>query len=189
MNKKPLKDCDLIAISQEEECSEISLEHLYNLCTILDELDNSQEKLEKNAFDAINSSDKSLNLVRKSIATADAIIHIIRQLYELILISSEKLKELDEVSAAVEANESTCEADNYMNEAQMIVKDSINSMKLIIEQAIEQNTQKGNVSDLISQLGLAAECASEHTHNIEDEIVYQRTIVDEVKLILQDIVH
>ena len=34
---------------------------------IMIELDDSQEMLEKNAFDVINSSDTSLNLVRDSI--------------------------------------------------------------------------------------------------------------------------
>ena len=33
-----------------------------NLADILNGLDDSQEKLEKNAFDVINSSDTSLNL-------------------------------------------------------------------------------------------------------------------------------
>ena len=38
-----------------------------NLTNILNGLDDSQEKLEKDAFDVINSSDTSLNLVRESI--------------------------------------------------------------------------------------------------------------------------
>ena len=40
-----------------------------NLTNILNGLDDSQEKLEKDAFDVINSSDTSLNLVRESIGS------------------------------------------------------------------------------------------------------------------------
>lgn len=36
-----------------------------NLADILNGLDDSQERLEKNAFDVINSSDTSLNLVKE----------------------------------------------------------------------------------------------------------------------------
>ena len=42
-------------------------EMIKNLTNILEGLDNSQEQLEKNAFDVINSSDTSLNLVKESI--------------------------------------------------------------------------------------------------------------------------
>ena len=38
-----------------------------NLTNILNGLDDSQEKLEKDAFDVINSSDTSLNLVKKHV--------------------------------------------------------------------------------------------------------------------------
>ena len=45
-------------------------ENLVNeLCTILSGLDDSQEQLEKDAFDVINSSDTSLNLVKESIGS------------------------------------------------------------------------------------------------------------------------
>ena len=37
-----------------------------NLTNILNGLDDSQEKLEKDAFDVINSSDTSLNLVKET---------------------------------------------------------------------------------------------------------------------------
>ena len=42
-----------------------------NLTNILNGLDDSQEKLEKDAFDVINSSDTSLNLVRESIGSVE----------------------------------------------------------------------------------------------------------------------
>ena len=45
-----------------------------NLTNILNGLDDSQEKLEKDAFDVINSSDTSLNLVRESIGSVEEIL-------------------------------------------------------------------------------------------------------------------
>ena len=48
-----------------------------NLTNILNGLDDSQEKLEKDAFDVINSSDTSLNLVRESIGSVEEILKMI----------------------------------------------------------------------------------------------------------------
>ena len=48
-----------------------------NLANILNGLDDSQEKLEKDAFDVINSSDTSLNLVRESIGSVEEILKMI----------------------------------------------------------------------------------------------------------------
>ena len=47
-----------------------------NLTEILKGLDGSQEKLEKNAFDVINSSDTSLNLVKESIGSVEQILKL-----------------------------------------------------------------------------------------------------------------
>ena len=53
-----------------------------NLTEILKGLDGSQEKLEKNAFDVINSSDTSLNLVKESIGSVEQILKMIDSLNE-----------------------------------------------------------------------------------------------------------
>lgn len=45
-----------------------------DLSGILDGLDSSQEQLEKDAFDVINSSDTSLNLVKESISSVEEIL-------------------------------------------------------------------------------------------------------------------
>ena len=54
-----------------------------NLTNILNGLDDSQEKLEKDAFDVINSSDTSLNLVRESIGSVEEILKMIDTLMQL----------------------------------------------------------------------------------------------------------
>ena len=47
------------------------------LGTILEGLDESQDRLEKDAFDVINSSDTSLNMVRDSIGSVEEILKMI----------------------------------------------------------------------------------------------------------------
>ena len=48
-----------------------------DLTDILNGLDESQEKLEKDAFDVINSSDTSLNLVKESMSSVEQILGLI----------------------------------------------------------------------------------------------------------------
>ena len=55
-----------------------------NLTNILNGLDDSQEKLEKDAFDVINSSDTSLNLVRESIGSVEEILNMIDTLNAVV---------------------------------------------------------------------------------------------------------
>ena len=65
-----------------------------NLTNILNGLDDSQEKLEKDAFDVINSSDTSLNLVRESIGSVEEILKMIDTLNAVVEESSEKIEKL-----------------------------------------------------------------------------------------------
>lgn len=73
-----------------------------NLTNILNGLDDSQEKLEKNAFDVINSSDTSLNLVKESIAGVEEILTLIDTLNKVVEESSERIQELEELSKKIE---------------------------------------------------------------------------------------
>lgn len=74
-----------------------------NLTSILNGLDESQEKLEKDAFDVINSSDTSLNLVRESIGSIGEILEMIEKLNQVVEESSEKIQQLEELSEKIEA--------------------------------------------------------------------------------------
>jgi methyl-accepting chemotaxis protein len=73
-----------------------------NLNNILGELDESQEKLEKIAFDVINSSDTSLNLVKESIGSVEEILTMIDELNKVVEESSARIKELVELSGRIE---------------------------------------------------------------------------------------
>lgn len=75
---------------------------LINLSNILDGLDESQEKLEKDAFDVINSSDTSLNLVRESIGSVEEILKMIDSLNKVVEESATKIKQLEVLSQKIE---------------------------------------------------------------------------------------
>ena len=69
-----------------------------DLSGILDGLDSSQEQLEKDAFDVINSSDTSLNLVKESISSVEEILKMIDELNEIAEESATRIRELEKLS-------------------------------------------------------------------------------------------
>lgn len=73
-----------------------------DLSGILDGLDSSQEQLEKDAFDVINSSDTSLNLVKESISSVEEILKMIDELNEVAEESAIRIKELEKLSKDIE---------------------------------------------------------------------------------------
>lgn len=68
---------------------------------IVDELDESQLKLEKNAFDVINSSDTSLNLVKDGIGEIGVLIGKISDLGEAVEASQKCIEQMKEVSKVI----------------------------------------------------------------------------------------
>lgn len=73
-----------------------------DLSGILEGLDSSQEQLEKDAFDVINSSDTSLNLVKESISSVEEILKMITELNEIAEESASRIKELEKLSKDIE---------------------------------------------------------------------------------------
>lgn len=73
-----------------------------DLSGILEGLDSSQEQLEKDAFDVINSSDTSLNLVKESISSVEEILKMITKLNEIAEESAARIKELEKLSKDIE---------------------------------------------------------------------------------------
>ena len=73
-----------------------------DLSGIIDGLDSSQEQLEKDAFDVINSSDTSLNLVKESISSVEEILKMIDELNEVAEESATRIKELEKLSKDIE---------------------------------------------------------------------------------------
>ena len=73
-----------------------------NLTNILNGLAESQEKLEKDAFDVINSSDTSLNLVKESRSSVEESGEMSEAMNRVVEESSAKIKELESLSKKIE---------------------------------------------------------------------------------------
>ena len=69
---------------------------------IINDLDESQLKVEKHAFDVINSSDTSLNLVKEGIENVEAVVDRINELNDLLEKSAENIKKLEQLSKLIE---------------------------------------------------------------------------------------
>ena len=78
-------------------------EHILSeLTQIMDNLDESQLKVEKHAFDVINSSDTSLNLVKEGITSIEDIVNDINELNNIVEESRDNIKRLEELSRLIE---------------------------------------------------------------------------------------
>lgn len=78
-----------------------SKELAQEVLTIVNDLDASQLKLEKNAFDVINSSDTSLNLVKDGIGAVNHLVGKIDELNEAVKLSQKNIEQMKEVSNVI----------------------------------------------------------------------------------------
>lgn len=69
---------------------------------IINDLDESQLKVEKHAFDVINSSDTSLNLVREGITNIEEIVDEINSLNTMVVESTSRINDLAALSKLIE---------------------------------------------------------------------------------------
>lgn len=198
---------------------------------ILDGLDDSQEKLEKDAFDVINSSDTSLNLVKDSIGRVEEILKMIVELNKAVEKSVEKISQLKILSAQIEefasviesianktnmlslnasieaaragehgrgfavvasevrnlasqSSKSSKEITTTIAQVQTSVKETVDSMNKVFDNAVSQREKAAGIGDLLNQVTAAAYTANEVARNIENEIAYQRDITEEVKNVI-----
>ena len=73
-----------------------------NMKNILDDMDNSQEKVEKYAFDAINASDSALNLVKEGIDSIKELSEKITVLNEYIKKTSGNMDQMEQLTNMIE---------------------------------------------------------------------------------------
>lgn len=69
---------------------------------IIGNLDESQLKVEKHAFDVINSSDTSLNLVKEGITSIEEVVAQINDLNQMVEQSTQNIKQLERLSKLIE---------------------------------------------------------------------------------------
>ena len=76
-------------------------EYTANMSRIIDNLDSSQLKVEKNAFDAINSSDTALNLVKDGMACIDELTRKIEVLNSAVESATNTLKQMESLTLKI----------------------------------------------------------------------------------------
>lgn len=76
--------------------------YVAELSKIIENLDASQLKVEKHAFDVINSSDTSLNYVKEGITNIEEIVSEVNELNEIVNESAADIKNLEELSKLIE---------------------------------------------------------------------------------------
>lgn len=202
------------------------------LGAILQGLDESQDRLEKDAFDVINSSDTSLNLVKESIGSIEEILGMIDNMNKIVQASSDKINHLEQLSSQIEefaaviasianktnilslnasieaaragehgrgfavvagevrnlaaqSSKSSKEITDTIVKVQASVKETIDAMKEIYDNAEQQQQKAGNVGEVLNKVVDAAYAANEVARNIENEVAVQRDITDEAKRTLE----
>lgn len=141
-----------------------------NLSKILDGLDESQEKLEKDAFDVINSSDTSLNLVKESIGSVEEILKMIDNLNQVVAKSSEKIQHLEQLSENIEAFAAVI--------GSISKKTNILSLNASIE-AARAGEQGRGFAVVASEVRNLASQSAKSSKEITDTIVQVQTSVQE----------
>ncbi len=139
-----------------------------DLSGILEGLDSSQEQLEKDAFDVINSSDTSLNLVKESISSVEEILKMITELNEIAEESAARIKELEKLSKDIEQFAGVI--------ASISSRTNILSLNASIEAARAGEAGKGFavVADQVRQL------SSSTSESADDIVNYVRELNDDI---------
>lgn len=153
-------------------------ELVMELSKILDGLDDSQEKLEKDAFDVINSSDTSLNLVKESIGSVEEILKMIETLNHVVGESSDKIKQLESLSSQIEQFASVISS--------IANRTNILSLNASIE-AARAGEQGRGFAVVASEVRNLASQSSKYSKEITDTIAQVQNSVKETVASMNDI--
>ena len=155
-----------------------NIEVINNLTNILNGLDDSQEKLEKDAFDVINSSDTSLNLINEIIISIEEILKMIDTLNSVVEQSSAKIKELVELSGNIEEFATVI--------SNISKRTNILSLNASIEAARAGEHGRG-FAVVASEVRSLASQSSKSSKEITDTIAKIQTSVDETVISMKSI--
>lgn len=175
-------------------------EMIKNLTNILEGLDNSQEQLEKNAFDVINSSDTSLNLVKESICSVEEILEMIDNLNKIVSETSGRINELKELSGKIE--EFTAVISNISNKTNILsINASIEAARAgehgrgfavvaseVRNLAAQSAKSSKEITDTIAQVQTSVSETVDAMTNVYDNAVAQKHKADSVGQVLHKVV-
>ncbi len=175
-------------------------EMIDNLTDILNGLDSSQEQLEKNAFDVINSSDTSLNLVKESIGSIKEILKMIDSLNAVVAESSAKIKELKSLSGKIE--EFAEVISNISNKTNILsLNASIEAARAgehgrgfavvaseVRNLASRSSKSSKEITDTIAQVQLSVSDTVDAMTTVYNNAVAQKQKADEVEQVLHKVV-
>ena len=165
-----------------------------NLADILNGLDDSQERLEKNAFDVINSSDTSLNLVKESIGNVEEILNMIDNLNRIVEESSAKIKELENLSKKIEefasviasiSNRTNILSLNASIEAARAGEHGRGEVRNLASQSAKSSKE---ITDTINKVQTSVKETVESMNNIYDSATHQKAKADSVGQVLNKVV-
>ncbi|WP_455718940.1 methyl-accepting chemotaxis protein [Anaerosporobacter sp.] len=75
--------------------------HLVNMVTVMNNLYTSQQKVEQNAFDSINSADTSLNLVKEGMESIKELSEKITLLTEAVSAATKNMEDMEKMTSMI----------------------------------------------------------------------------------------
>lgn len=141
------------------------------LTRIIDELDESQLKVEKHAFDVINSSDTSLNLVREGISNIEDIVAEIKDFNKIVVEQAESIKKLEDLSRLIHDFAGVI--------AKIAYKTNMLSLNASIEAARAGEQGKG-FSVVAKQVGTLASQSSKSSNDISNTVKEVQDFVEQM---------
>lgn len=148
---------------------------------IINDLDESQLKAEKQAFDVINSSDTSLNLVKEGIKSIGEIIDQVNALNVVVEESAKNIKQLENLSSMIEQFAKVISG--------ISSKTNILSLNASIEaaRAGEQGRGFAVVADEVGNLAAkSAKSSKEITDTIREVQTFVKTTIDSMNKIYEN---
>ena len=136
---------------------------------IINNLDESQLKMEKHAFDVINTSDTSLNLVKEGIRSIEDIVVDINEMNELVEKSTQNIEDLNRLSSLIE------EFADVINK--IAGRTNMLSLNASIE-AARAGEQGRGFAVVASQVGELANQSTKSSKDITDTVKQVHAFVD-----------
>lgn len=188
------KNCEEI-----KKLSKFQDDFIRNMGTIMEQLDLSQLTVEGNAFDAINSSDTSLNLVKEGIECIDELIKRITLLHQVVENSRENMDKLNQLSTMVLgfanviggiSNRTNTLSLNASIEAAKALEDGkgfANVANEIRELAIKSSQSSSEITETIQVIQMFITETVEGFTKVNEIVEEQNAMIGDVKNVLQKV--